>query len=115
MKKIILLLVLLVSAIAVNAATYRVKYDVLNQRSVNFTFNVGYDRLTINQSSYSLQRMGTITSHGLTFDSYAYGSGSNGAFAVSTTSISFEKDWLNTISSYIIMIDNKAYLADKIN
>ena len=73
MNKFILLLVLLVSAIAVNAATYRVKYDVQNQRSTNFSVSVGYDRLTINQSSYSLQRMGTITSHGLTFDSYAYG------------------------------------------
>lgn len=50
MKKIILLLVLLVSAIAVNAATYRVKYDVQNQRSTNFTVSVGYDRLTINQT-----------------------------------------------------------------
>lgn len=51
MKKIILLLVLLVSAIAMNAATYRVKYDVQNQRSTNFTVSVGYDRLTINQSN----------------------------------------------------------------
>ena len=74
MKKIILLLVLLVSAIAVNAATYRVKYDVQNQRSTTFTVSVGYDRLTINQTGYSLRRMGTITSSGITFDSYAYGS-----------------------------------------
>ena len=115
MKKIILLLVLLVSAIAVNAATYRVKYDVQNQRSTNFTASVGYDRLTINQTGYSLRRMGTITSSGITFDSYAYGSGSNGMFCVSTTSISIKKDWLTTLSGYVIMIDNKAYLADKIN
>ncbi len=67
MKKIILLLVLLVSAIAVNAATYRVKYDVQNQRSTTFTVSVGYDRLTINQTGYSLRRMGTITSSGMVF------------------------------------------------
>ena len=115
MKKIILLLVLLISTIAVNAATYRVKYDVQNQRSTNFTITVGYDRLTINQTVYSLRRMGTITSSGVSFDSYAYGSGSNGMFCVSTTTISVKKDWLTTLSGYIIMIDNKAYLADKIN
>lgn len=115
MKKIILLLVLLISTIAVNAATYRVKYDVQNQRSTNFTISVGYDRLTINQTGYSLRRMGTITSSGLTFDSYAYGSGGNGMFCVSTTSISIKKDWLTTLSGYVIIIDNKAYLADKIN
>lgn len=115
MKKIILLLVILVSTIAVNAATYRVKYDVQNQRPTNFTVTIGYDRLTINQNVYTLRRMGTITSSGITFDSYAYGSGSNGMFCVSTSSIDIKKDWLTTLSGYIIMIDNKAYLADKIN
>lgn len=115
MKKIILIFVLLISTIAVKAATYRVKYDVENQRSTNFTVSVSYDRLTINQSSYSLRRMGTITSSGITFDSYAYGSEGNGMFCVSTTSINIKKDWITTLSGYVIMIDNKAYLADKIN
>lgn len=115
MKKIILILVLLVSTIAVNASTYRVKYDVLNQRPTNFIVTVGYDRLTINRNAYTLRRLGTITNSGLTFDSYAYGSDSNGMFCVCTSSIDIKKDWLTTLSGYLIIIDSKAYLADKIN
>ena len=55
MKKIILLLVLLVSAIAVNAATYRVKYDVQNQRSTIFTVSVGYIVLPVFRQGVKLQ------------------------------------------------------------
>ncbi len=115
MKKVLLLLILIESALAVSAATYRVKYDIQNERSTNFTITVSYDRLVIGNNTYSLRRMGSITSSGLTFDSYAYGAGENRMFCISTSSINIKKDWLTTLSGYMIIIDNKAYLADKIN
>lgn len=108
-------MVLLICAIAANAATYRVKYDVNNQRSASFIVKVESNRLTIGSNAYPLRRMGTITSSGLTFNSYAYGSGENGMFCISTTSITVEKNLFTKLTGYIIMIDNKAYLAEKIN
>lgn len=114
MKKVILLLIIIMSAIAAEAANYRVKYDVLNQCETSFVVRVGYDRVSISQTSYSLRRMGTITNSGITFDSYSYGN-RDGMFCVSTTSISLQLNIWKTISGYIIIIDNKAYLADKID
>lgn len=114
MKKVIFLLIIIMSAIAAEAANYRVKYDVLNQRETSFVVRVGYDRVSIAQTSYSLRRMGTITNSGITFDSYSYGN-RDGMFCVSTTSISLQLNTWKTISGYIIIIDNKAYLADKID
>lgn len=114
MKKTIILLILMISVVVANAATYRVKYDVLNQQTTSFTVQVNSDRLVIGNNAFSLRRMGTITNSGLTFNSYAYGS-REGMFCVSTTSITVEKNMFTRYTGYIIMIDNKAYLADKIN
>ena len=91
MKKTLIFMVLLICTIVANAATYRVKYDVNNQRKSSFIVKVESNRLTIGSSAYNLRRMGTITNSGLTFNSYAYGSGENGMFCVSTTSITVEK------------------------
>lgn len=115
MKKTLIFMVLLICTIMANAAIYRVKYDVNNQRSTSFTVKVESNRLTIGSTAYSLRRMGTISNSGLTFDSYAYGSSENGMFCVSTTPISVDKDQFTRLSGYILVIDNKAYLAEKIN
>ena len=115
MKKFFIMMVLLMCTIAANAATYRVKYDVNNQRSTSFTIKVEHNRLTIGSTAYSLRRMGTITNSGITFDSYAYGRSDNGMFCVSTSSITVEKDLFTKLTGYIVIIDNKAYLAEKIN
>lgn len=114
MKKMILLLIIIMSAIAAEAANYRVKYDILNQRETSFVVSVGYDRVSIAQNAYSLRRMGTITNSGITFDSYSYGN-RDGMFCISTTVISIKFNMWKTRSGYVIMIDNKAYLADKID
>lgn len=115
MKKSLILMVLLICAIVANAATYRVKFDIINQRAASFIVKIDYNRLTIGSTAYPLRRMGTITNSGFTFDSYAYGSSSNGALCVSTASTSIQKDRWSVLSGYIIIIDDKAYLADKIN
>lgn len=117
MKKIYIMMVLLMCTIVANAATYRLKYDINNQRSTSITVKVEHNRLTIGSTIYSLRRMGTITNSGsgITFDSYAYGSSENGMFCVSTSSITVEKDLFTKLTGYIVIIDNKIYLAEKIN
>lgn len=44
-EKIILLLIIIMSAIAAEAANYRVNYDVLNQRETSFVVRVGYNKI----------------------------------------------------------------------
>lgn len=114
-KTLVLFITLLICSVAVNATTYRVKYDVNNQSSTSFIVKVDFNRLTIGSNSYPLRRMGTITSYGLTFDSYVYGSNENGMFCVATSSITIEKNLFTKLSGYIIIIDKKPYIADKIN
>ena len=115
MKKLIFFMVLLFCTIVANATTYRVKYDVNNQSYTSFIVRVESNRLTIGSNAYLLRRMGTITSSGLTFGSYAYGSRENGMFYVSTSSITVEKDLFTKLTGYIVIIDKKAYLAEKTN
>ena len=115
MKKLIFFLVLLFCTIAANATTYRVKYDINNQSRTSFIIKVESNRLTIGSRVYYLRRMGTITNSGLTFDSYAYGSSEDGMFCVATSSITVEKDLFTKLTGYIVIIDKKAYLAEKIN
>lgn len=115
MKKSIFFMVLLFCTLVANATTYRVKYDVNNQSTTSFIVRVESHRLTIGSNAYHLRRMGTITSSGLTFDSYAYGSSENGMSCVATTSITIDKDIFTKLSGYIIIIDNKPYIADKLN
>ena len=115
MKKIILLTILVLSAIVANATTYRVKYDVANERSTSFVVNVSYDKIAINGTTYSLRRMGIITNSGFVFDSYCYGSNQERLFCVATTPITVQKNAFTTLRGYIMLIDGKAYLADKID
>ena len=114
MKKIILYTILVLTAIVANATTYRVKYDVANERSTSFVVNVSYDKITINGTTYSLHRMGTITNSGFVFDSYSYGNQER-MFCVATTPITVQKNTFTTFHGYMMLIDGKAYLADKIN
>ena len=114
MKKFILLTVFIFSVFIVNATTYRVKYDVANERSTSFIVNVSYDKITINGTTYPLHRMGTITSSGFVFDSYSYGSQEK-MFCVASTPITVQKNAFTTLHGYMMLIDGKAYLADKIN
>lgn len=115
MKKILFLIVLFIGSLAMSAATYRVKYDVLAQKPTNFTVVVGYERLTINNNAYALCRMNPITSYSLTFDSYLYGEDWNGMLAISQKPIEFQNDSWTIVSGYVILFDNKAFLANKIN
>lgn len=115
MKKLLMPLVLMISAIVANAATFRVKYDVLNQRSASFIVKVEPNRLTIGSSAYPLRRMGTITSSGLTFYSYVYGRNDEGMFCYSTTSITLETGIFSHVTGYIIIIEKQCYLAEKID
>lgn len=115
MIKRLMLLLLIFSTIVANAASYRVKYDVINQRSTSFIVKIEYNRLTIGSNVHTLRQMGTITNSGLLFNSYAYGSGYKGLLAVSTTSITVEKNRFMKLTGYVIIINNKAYLADKIS
>ena len=114
MKKVFFLMVLIICTVAVNAATYRIKYDVNNQRATSFVMTLSSDKVAIGQRTHSLRRMGTITNSGLVFDSYCYGY-NGGMLCVATASISVKKDIFTTLSGYIVIIDSKAYLADKIN
>ena len=114
MKKVFFLMVLIVCTIAANAATYRIKYDVNNQRATSFVMTLSADKVTIGQRTHSLRKLGAITNSGLVFDSYCYGY-NDGMLCVSTSSISIKKDIFTTLSGYIVIIDGKAYLADKIN
>ena len=114
MKKILIFLMLVISSIAASATSYRVKYDVINQRSTSFIVKVEPNRLTIGSNVYTLRQMGTITNSGLLFNSYTYGSGYYGRLAISTTSITVEKNRFLKLAGYVIIINNKAYLADKI-
>ncbi len=90
MKKLVILFVLLISAIVVNAAIYRVKYDVHNKQSTSFIVKVESGKLTVRNNTYHLRRLGTITNSGLEFNSYVYGSNEKGMFCVSTTTVTVE-------------------------
>lgn len=114
MKKIILLLLMIISCGIAQAATYLVNYDVNNQRKTSFIVVVNSDRITIGQNVYSLRQLGTITNSGLVLNSYMFGQNKN-MFCVSTTPITIEKDQFTRLKGYVILIDDKGYLAEKIN
>lgn len=114
MKKIMFLILMVMCCVSLQAATYRVTYDVNNQKKTSFTVTVNSDRLMISQNTYSLRQLGTITNSGLVFNSYMYGQNQN-MFCVSTTPITIDKDMFTRLKGYIIIIDNKAYLADQLN
>ena len=113
MKKLFLLSVLLISCIAANAISYRVKYNVTDREDASFIVIPSHDKVVINNDTFSLRRLGTITSSGLTFNSFCYGQNDN-MLCISTSSIMVE-DLFKKVTGFVIMIDNKAYLADKIN
>ena len=115
MKKFILLTILLISAFVANATTYRVKFDAQTKSETSFIVKVQSNTLQIGNKTYSLRRMGTITNSGFAFESYAYGSGSNGMFCVSTSKITVQVNPFKTVTGYMMLIDGKGYLVDKIN
>ena len=112
MRKVFLLLVLLVGSITANAESYRIKYNGKGEKVASFVVTLSSDNVIINNDVFSLRRLGTITNSGLTFNSYCYGR-NDGMLCVSTSSIAVG-DLFRRITGYIIMIDNKAYIADKI-
>lgn len=113
MKKILFLIIMVIFCAVAQAATYRVTYDILNQKKASFTVTVNSDRITIGQNVYSSRQLGTITNSGLVFKSYMFGQNQN-MFCVSTTSVTVDKDMFTRLKGYIIIIDNKAYLAELI-
>ena len=115
MKKLIFLTLMLISAFVANAATYRAKFDAQTMNETSFIVKVQSNTIQIRNNTYSLRRMGIITSSGFVFESYAYGSGSNGMFCVSTSKITVQVNPFKTITGYMMLIDNKAYLVDRID
>ena len=115
MKKFILLTILIISAFVANASTYRAKFDVQTKNETSFVVKVLSNTIKIGNNTYSARRMGTITNSGYVFESYAYGSGSNGMFCVSTSKITVEVNPFRTITGYMMIIDSRAYLVDRID
>ena len=115
MKKFILSTILVISTLVASAATYRVKFDAQTMKETSFIVNVQSNTIKIGNNTYSLRRMGTITNSGYIFESYAYGSGANGMFCVSTSKISVQVNSFKKVTGYMMLIDGKAYIVDKIN
>lgn len=115
MKKFILLTILIISAFVANAASYRVKFDAQTMNETSFVVKIQNNTIQIRNNTYSLRRMGTITNSGYVFESYAYGEGSNGMFCISTSKITVQINQYKTVTGYMMLIDGKAYLVDKIN
>lgn len=105
---------LVLSVFMANAEKYRVKYNVNDQREVSFIVDLKSDQVLIKGRTYSVWRMGSVSSSGVNFRTYAYGTQS-GTLGISTTQESLQLNSYRTIKGYIIIIDNKAYFADKIN
>ena len=102
------------SVFMANAEKYRVKYNVNDQREVSFVVNLQCDKLTINGREHPVWRMGNVSSSGVNFRTYAYGNQS-GTLGISYTQESLQLNRFKTIKGYIILIDNKGYLADRID
>lgn len=115
MKKLIILTILLISAFVAYSKTYRVKYDAQTMNETSFIVKVQSTTIQIHNKTYSLRRMGTITNSGYVFESYAYGSGSNGMFCISTSKITVQVNSFKTVTGYMMLIDGKAYLVDRID
>lgn len=115
MKKIILLIFMTLIVIGVNAKTYRVKFDAQTMNETSFIVKVQSNTIQIRNNSYSLRRMGTITNSGYVFESYAYGSSSNGMFCVSTSKITVQVNPFKTVTGYMMLIDGKAYLVERVD
>ena len=105
----------MISFVAAQATTYRVTFDANKQQKTSFTIVVNNDRVTIANKTYALQRYGYIHNDdsGMDFESYAY-SQDRRMFCVSTTPITVELNKTTRVSGYMILIDNKCYLADKV-
>ena len=114
MKKVILIVMLVLSVFVANAEKYRVKYNVNDQREVSFVVNLQGDKLTINGREYPVWRMGSVSSSGVNFRTYAYGY-QNGTLGISTTQEGLQLNRFKTIKGYILLIDNKGYLAERID
>ena len=115
MKKLIFLNLLLIIAFVANATTYRAKFDAQTRKETSFVVKVQTNTIQIRNNTYSLRRMGTITNSGYVFESYAYGSGSNGMFCISTSKITVQVNPFKTVTGYMMLIDRKAYLVDRID
>ena len=113
MKKVIFIAMLVLSVFVANAEKYRVKYNINDQREVSFIVNMQGDKLMINGKEYPVWRMGSVSSSGVNFRTYAYGNQS-GTLGISTTQESLQLNRFKTIRGYILLIDNKGYLADRI-
>ena len=114
MKKVILIAMLVLSVFMANAEKYRVKYNVNDQREVSFIVDLKSDQVLIQGRTYLVWRMGSVSSSGVNFRTYAYGNQS-GTLGISTTQESLQLNRFKTIKGYILLIDNKGYLADRID
>lgn len=115
MKKFLFLAIFIISAFVANATTYRAKFDAQTRNETSFVVKVQSNTIQIRNNTYSLRRMGTITNSGYVFESYAYGSGSNGMFCISTSKITVQVNPFKTVTGYMMLIDGNAYLVDKID
>ncbi len=93
---------------------YKCFYNMTDQQAVNFTVTVNGRNLYIGSQTYSLRRLGTITSQGVEFKSYEF-STSGRMFCVSTSQISVQVSTFNTKTGYVLLIDDKTYFATRLS
>ncbi|MGL5937112.1 MAG: hypothetical protein ACRCZY_06395 [Phocaeicola sp.] len=96
-----------------NAESFQITYDIKSQKEVSFAVTVSSNKVIIDQKSYTLRVLGTLTNSNIEFNSYCYGENDR-MFCVSTSEITVEKDQFTKFFGYLIFIDDKVYFADKI-
>ncbi len=112
MKKLLSLLVMMIVAITISAETYQCHFDVNAKSTTKLTISVNSSSLSVGSNTYTLRQLGTITNSGVTFKSYVYSS-SERMFCVSTSQVTLQLSPVQTVTGYVIMIDNHTYLARK--
>ncbi len=110
MKRLITTFLAFTFAIMTFAQSYTVIFDATSKTSTNFTVNLSGNSITIRGSRYSLQRMGTITNSGITFNSYLYGS-NDLMFCVATSSMTVQVPGQGNVTGYMMLINQRPYLA----
>lgn len=113
MKRFLLLLAFIICTITINASKYLIKYRVNDQHPISFVLNVSSNYVTLKGHIFGIRQLGTITSHGLTYNSYAIGSKQK-MFCIAQRKIDFKINNNTYINGYIIIIGQTMYLADKI-
>jgi len=112
MKKTLLLLTFILCSLTLSATTYEVYYDINTKQEANLLITVNNNTLKVGQKVYPLRLLGHINNGNVVYASYAYDT-TQKTFCVSTTLITLKLDNNRTTTGYLIILDDKAYLAQK--